>query len=258
MKLKHLPPEPLKQTPHIVAFLDFLGATAKMRSSEANDKFLQEIYTVYNFANHMLEQTEKKRKNKLKIKIFSDNIVIAEEIEDPSDLESVFQTYTDVEQFALILYSQALLTKNMMRGAISIGNLFINDTFVYGEALVSAYDDESKIANYPRIVVDKNIWTKFNLPDKENLVKSDIDGELFLSPFWGIPKISEYDKGKAYFLLSHIKSFIENKYREMLTENKRFVFPKYHWLANQFNEYCHANNHPFSINLDKLTLEGVK
>ena len=59
MRLKYQPTEPLKQTPHIVAFLDFLGATAKMRSSEANDKFLQEIYTVYNFANQVLEQTEK-------------------------------------------------------------------------------------------------------------------------------------------------------------------------------------------------------
>ena len=256
MRLKYQPTEPLKQTPHIVAFLDFLGATAKMRSVKDNDNFLQEIYTVYNFANQILEQTEKKRENKLKIKIFSDNIVIAEKIENPLDLQSVFQTYTDVEQFALMLYSQALLTKNMMRGAISMGNLFINDTFVYGEALVAAYDDESKIANYPRIIVDKNIWEKFPRPDKENLVQCDIDGELYLSPFWGIPKISEYDKLKANLLLNHIKNSIEAKYREISKKSNRFIFPKYHWLANQFNQYCQSNNFNFQIDLDKLTLEG--
>ena len=35
------------------------------------------------------------------------------------------------------------------------------------------------------------------------------------------------------------------------------TIPQYHWLANQFNEYCHANNHPFLINLDRLTFGGI-
>ena len=47
MKLKHRPPEPLKQTPHIVAFLDFLGATEKMNNPAKNDKFLHHFLFLY-------------------------------------------------------------------------------------------------------------------------------------------------------------------------------------------------------------------
>ena len=50
MRLKYQPTEPLKQTPHIVAFLDFLGASEKMRDPAKNDKFLQDINAIYQHA----------------------------------------------------------------------------------------------------------------------------------------------------------------------------------------------------------------
>ena len=67
MKLKYQPTEPLKQTPHIVAFLDFLGASEKMRDPAKNDKFLQAINAVYSRAKYIINRTEVNRKNKLKI-----------------------------------------------------------------------------------------------------------------------------------------------------------------------------------------------
>ena len=265
MKLKHQPTEPLRQTPHIVAFLDFLGASEKMRDPDKNDSFLQAINAVYTRAKNILEKTEENRNNKLKIKIFSDNIVIAQAIENPEDPKNVFSTYLDVEQFSLMLYSAAMLTGNFMRGAISTGLLYIDDTLVYGEALLNAYDGESKIANYPRIVIDKSIfvkakmddmWKTFNPPDKENMILRDMDGELYLNPFWGIPKVSEHDRKKEEQLLAYIADTIVKGYKELFHKNKKTVFPKYHWLAEQFNEYCIANKHPFEINLDGLTLGG--
>ena len=147
--------EPLKQTPHIVAFLDFLGASEKMRSPEQNNIFLQEINYVYAFANCILQRTQEFRPNRIKVKIFSDNIVIAEEIKDQ---ESIIDEFVDIEQFSLLLYTNSLLNRNMMRGAISIGQLYMDDTFVYGEALLNAYNCESSIATYPRIVVDKKVF----------------------------------------------------------------------------------------------------
>ena len=266
MILKYQPPEPLKQTPHIVAFLDFLGATEKMKNHDKNDKFLQDICTVYNFAKHILKQTEKERKNKLEIKIFSDNIFLAKKIENPETPNSIFEAYIDVEQFSLILYTNAMLTGNFMRGKISIGQLYVDDTVVYGQALLDAHDGESKIANYPRIIVDKeilvrsekNICDTFDPPDEEGILKRDIDGELYLAPFWGIPKIAKEQCNYIKQCLNFIDTAIVDEYKEIFAKKRKAVFPKYHWLANQFNEYCRANNHPFSINLDKLTLEDGK
>ena len=260
MKLKYQPTEPLKQTPHIVAFLDFLGASEKMRDPVKNDKFLQEINSVY-----MRAKISKDINPQLKIKIFSDNIVVAEEIPYPNNPDSVADTYWSVENFSSMLYTAAMVTGNFMRGAISTGLLYIDDTLVYGEALLNAHDGESKIANYPRIVIDKTIfvnakmddmWKTFNPPDKENMILRDMDGELYLNPFWGIPKVSEHNRKREEQFLAYVAETIIKEYKELFSKSKKTVFPKYHWLANQFNEYCHANNHPFLINLDKLTLEG--
>lgn len=260
MKLKYQPTEPLKQTPHIVAFLDFLGASEKMRDPVKNDKFLQEINSVY-----MRAKISKNVNPQLKIKIFSDNIVVAEEIPYPNNPDSVADTYWSVENFSSMLYTAAMVTGNFMRGAISTGLLYIDDTLVYGEALLNAHDGESKIANYPRIVIDKtifvyagiNLWKTFNPPDKENMILRDMDGELYLNPFWGIPKVAEHNRKKEEEFLKHVVKTIVKEYKELFHKNKKSVFPKYHWLAEQFNEYCIANKHPFEINLDGLTF-GVK
>ena len=257
MQLKHQPTETLKQTPHILAFLDFLGASEKMRAPAKNDKFLQDINAIYQHA-----KISKDVNPQLKIKIFSDNIVIAEEIPNLDNQNSVIDIYWSVENFSLMLYTAAMVTGNLIRGYISIGNLYIDDIFVYGEALLNAHDGESKIANYPRIVVDKRIfanaqmddmWKNFNPPDKDNIILRDMDGELYLNPFWGIPKVSEHNKKKEEQFFAHVAKMIIKEYKELFSKSKKSVFPKYHWLANQFNEYCRANNHSFLINLDKLT-----
>ena len=251
MRLKYQPPEHLKQTPHIVAFLDFLGATEKMKSEEESDDFLQEISTVYAFARHIVERTEKERDRKLKIKIFSDNILIAEEIEDFRNTGSILRAYTDVEQFALMMYTNALLNKSLMRGAISMGMLYMDDTFVFGETLIDTYDIESKIANYPRIIVNQNIWCEFNQPDETELVKRDIDGEFYLNPFWGIPLVAENDRNHSNELLSAIKKYIQEECHEAIKKGKRSVIPKVIWLANQFNGYCDKNGFEHRIRLDE-------
>ena len=263
MRLKHQPTEQLKQTPHIVAFLDFLNASEKMQDYNNSDKFLQKINYVYTFAKYIMKESKKFRDDRIKIKIFSDNIVIAEEIKDQQDqiLELI-----DIEQFSLLLYTYSLLNGSTMRGAISIGSLYMDDTFVYGTALLNAYNSESKTANYPRIIIDPQIFdchsedvlNLYNLLGEEKIICRDIDGEFFLNPFWGIPRLTENDNGEIKKVLIKIGNFILKEYQEQLTKNKRVVFPKYHWLANQFNVYCNNNNHPLLINLDRLTLEDKK
>ena len=153
-----------------------------------------------------------------------------------------------------------------MRGAISVGDLYMDETFIYGEALLNAYNGESKIASYPRIIIDKNVFNcdsedilkLYNFPDDEEIICRDQDGEFYLNPFWGITRLAGNDKNEIDEVLNQIRTFILSEYQGQVSKNKRLVFPKYYWLANQFNEYCRHNNHPFSINLDKLTLEGVK
>ena len=43
--------------------------------------------------------------------------------------------------------------------------------------------------------------------------------------------------------------------KDLFSKNKKNVFPKLHWLAEKFNDYCIVNKHSHRINLDQLTLE---
>lgn len=255
----------LIQTPHIVAFLDFLGASEKMRDPAKNDKFLQMVNAVYTLSLSISGKIKKydNIKNEIKVKIFSDNIVIAKEIEQIDNCKDIFESYQDIEQFSLIIYTAGMMTGNFIRGAISIGDLYMNDIFVYGEGLLKAHDGESKIANYPRIIIDKEIfvmsqidmWQTFTPPDKKNIILRDMDGELYLNPFYGLNKIANGKKTEIIKKLNTVHSYIIKEYKDLFSKNKKNVFPKLYWLAEKFNDYCIVNKHSHRINLDQLTLE---
>lgn len=81
------PSDELKQKRHVVAFLDFLGASEKMRSPEESDKFLLQIKQIYNSALSLVEERNKNstiNMTEIKVRIFSDNMVIAQECVPPT------------------------------------------------------------------------------------------------------------------------------------------------------------------------------
>lgn len=70
----------------------------------------------------------------------------------------------------------------LLRGGISIGQLFIDDVMVWGDALLKAYYLEDKIVNYPRIIIDKNVADE--IMDEKQLneyLRQDFDNLYFLN-----------------------------------------------------------------------------
>ena len=153
MRLKHQPTEQLKQTPHIVAFLDFLGASEKMTSAKDSNDFLKKLHLIYNDVIDVMTEKELSGEESVKIRIFSDNIVIAKETSDYFDRNAIFEVFS----YSCFFQAYALLHGLLVRGGISLGNFYMDDTFVFGEALVKAHEKESEQAVYPRIIVDKSI-----------------------------------------------------------------------------------------------------
>jgi hypothetical protein len=83
----------------------------------------------------------------------------------------------------------------LVRGGMTVGNIYAAADLAYGPAFVRAYDLESKLANYPRIVLDpslikalrddKRIRSAQHSPDEEiayirSLIRQGDDGLWFV------------------------------------------------------------------------------
>lgn len=241
MKLKHQPTEPLKQTPHIVAFLDFLGAQEKMNAPDESGRFLEKINSIYHIADSLIDKDLDSMQ--LKIKIFSDNILVACEITDSQNSEDWIGAFLQVKLFCLSFQVCSALLGLWVRGGISCGNMFISEKFVYGHALTQAYKIESESAIYPRIVIDKQIFHKMNLDyqslsliDNYKSIDIDGDGEIYLLPFGQLFTVATRMNMSA--ALQIIKQDILEEYQKLTIAKHFKILPKYYWLASKFNDFC--------------------
>jgi hypothetical protein len=173
-----------KTSQYIVAYLDILGIASRMaKNKKGKELSLNKLHNLYIFA---IELTKKTKGidflRGIKFKIFSDNIIIAKKLSlDPfkriSDIYSVFNC---VSHFQCLSVGDGVGW--LVRGGITIGELFINNLMVWGSARLRAYELENNIASYPRVVIDYTM-----LPELKSYTKmapyllSDSDGVVFLN-----------------------------------------------------------------------------
>ena len=236
------PPDELKQKRYVVAFLDFLGASEKMSSPKESDKFLQKIKKIYDFIKKTRRRAKKLNIADVEIRIFSDNIVLAKQVDedspdgDPAKLSPCFS----VMAFAYTFMFESLKMGLWLRGAITIGDFLLDETFIYGEALVNAYRLENTSAVYPRIIIDQNLIS---------LIRSNNDHEHILLEdystidFDGVRFLNIFNSSFGFYTQEEKKEFIEvigkNISAELSKNNsdakKR---QKYYWLMGKFNRFC--------------------
>ena len=202
---------------YCVAYLDVLGAKKFM--AENSDKFLNDLNSIYFDAVNDVNATCFVTGKTVDIKIFSDNILLA--IKTGDDPEEAKGKISKILNVAANIYNNALWHGYLMRGAITVGDFFQNDVFVYGKALVDAVYMEENIAVYPRIVVNKLLYQthwQYFLPCN--------DGCLALNTF------GFYSKPDVYkFRLLELCKQHHNDIKAM---------QKIMWVISCFNE-CHAN-----------------
>ena len=107
----------------------------------------------YNYSRTDDDMDDEYEMNKPVVTMFSDSIVISQTIDDFFDI-SEFVEFTSKMQYHL------LIEGILIRGGISIGNLYHSDRYIFGNGMISAYKIESEKAVYPRIVIDKNVMER--------------------------------------------------------------------------------------------------
>lgn len=94
-----------------------------------------------------------------RISAFSDCVVCSAKLIAKNNLLPASAVASYAGRLALEMLSRGIL----VRGAITIGNLFHDDHTVFGPALIDAYELESQVALYPRIIVPSKVFGGINM-----------------------------------------------------------------------------------------------
>ncbi|MGH2612804.1 MAG: hypothetical protein ACRDFB_07115, partial [Rhabdochlamydiaceae bacterium] len=175
-------------------------------------------------------------------------VIRVRQIESRANIE--FQIGTLFYELLDLVHAQGELINHgiLLRGGITIGDVYIDKQTIFGPAFIAAYDIESKLANYPRIVISpeliremkSNSLLKASHHDFEQeleyirgLAARGDDGIWFVDYCGAVAR--EVDEPEYYvsFLENHKKLIVENG---MSNRELTSVSAKYMWLANYHNK----------------------
>jgi len=162
------------KTKSVVAFIDILGFKEIIENNE-KDKHFTPLIKLRKVLNEAVNATKKifelvltsidskfdeNLTTKLKVKQFSDNLYLSF---DYTDYEGDFLLALNYVIFLSRYYQREMLINNYyVRGGIPEGYNYSDDLMIFSSALINAYNLESKVSIYPRIVIDEKIVKRIN------------------------------------------------------------------------------------------------
>jgi hypothetical protein len=177
------------------------------------------------------------------LKAFTDNIVIGWPIGADGEIE-LGDAFDAVSWFQFEMINAGFF----IRGAISVGNVYIDDIAVVGGGLIEAYEGETSLARDPRVVLTSSAkeLVKRHLeyygsqsgggahaPQNRELLQ-DVDGQFFLNYLDGTVLVDEDVVG--YEMLEIHKNRVAERLREHSANPA--IWNKYAWVARYHNAFC--------------------
>ena len=235
----------IKYTQKVIAFLDIMGFKNLVNKSKSNKtcerKIINSLFELKEMEFRptfgFLESEIQFRKT---VTAFSDSIVISY---DAISGEAVDAILFDIMNMQIDLTASGLL----LRGAVTFGDVFHDGGVVVGPAMVKAYEMESSIAIYPRVIVDPGLidfavssWTK--TPNKDiqqqhmmNMLRPSENNYYYID-FLNC----QSELGYSYpDFLSKVRNIID----EGLTSTDFKVKSKYEWLEKYYQETTNQRDH---------------
>lgn len=226
-------PAPGKPKTYAIAYLDLLGTTSKI-SKDKNNVYLYTIRSIYDMAvkSSGKDGFSDLGFNRIETKIFSDNIVMAIPLDSGHEVADV----CCLLKFVAIIQNHAAISSNwLVRGGVTIGELYIDNILIWGQGLIRAYELENHIAVFPRIIIDRNV---LELLGADNLFFCrDIDGQFYLN----FLEFMEYrDTTGADVFVPQIRRHFEQLLSEIKMPNGNYAerpYQKLHWHRNYINAW---------------------
>lgn len=146
--------------PSVFAFIDILCYTQIILDSETKgteQATLHELHAALTKGRKWLDKMDDepeelghfgKQHDLYALKAFTDNIVMGWPVRDDAEIE-IGDAFDKVSSFQF----QMAIKGFFVRGAISVGDAYVDDIAVFGGALIEAYEGESMLARDPRIIL---------------------------------------------------------------------------------------------------------
>ena len=237
-----------------IAYFDVLGYKAFFEDKE-NDisAFLENSLSLVEDTRNIAKQSETSLL--IQYKLFSDNCILVIRFDD-SSYQKAFRLLVDK-----VAYLQMKFLKDYripIRGAITKGQIFVNNDIVFGSGLITAEKLERVEAQYPRIIIDSSIEESLDLSENK-FIKKDYDGKYYID-FFSILKVSnvyspEREEKTAICKMRDSVYYLVEKYghydnrfkdREKIEESGKTIL-KYLWLLMKYNEYVSERKIPVHI-----------
>ena len=178
-------------------------------------------------------------KDRYSIKAFTDNIVIGWPVraDAESELGSIFSR---VAYFQLRMANHGFF----LRGAISLGDAYVDDVVVLGGAFLEAIQGEGQ-AEHPRIILTESASAAarkhvsyYSRPDHAPQYRDlfqDSDGKWFVN-YLETVLIAEVEEGPFYEELVRHKERVNERLLEFHSD--QHIRSKYEWVASYHNYFC--------------------
>ena len=211
---------------YLVASLDILGIKERMCGADSL-QILNAIRDEYETIIRDTHANDKEFSSPTwhEFKVFSDNIVMARKVNNRKEME---QQLHNIAGNILFLQTRLWCRHHLLlRGGIALGNFYIDDLIAFGPGLLEAYQLESKIAIYPRVILSPKLNEFANKwPAKTPLFSNDSDNYIFVDyfSFWHNRFPNEEDRKK------HI-TFVE-----LGLNNNECIRQKYSWMIEKIEK----------------------
>ncbi len=235
----------------IVAFLDVLGFKKIISNKKETEKYFNEVISEI----EILKTAKNGDQIRLQAVLISDSIVLSYPFE--KKIENLKELIVAVAK----IQSRLALQGIWLRGAITIGELEIQNfqgaQVVVGQGLVQAYEIETQLAIYPRVIFDARVFKILNTSRAELISKLKINSITLKEALYD-PMGDDSREGFALnsLLISDaiwvnylelivlnkekLKTFCEKLKSQMYESQTHFV--KYKWVQSYLYALMHRND----------------
>lgn len=259
--------EEFEYQPHLVAFIDILGFKELVNETDRNSDRLNELLKVLHYLKtwelpdawglelvEIEESAQYKGVENFNISditeatVFSDSIVVSVNAE-----RNVNERFTSLIANLAALGAKMMEKGILIRGAITIGNLYHKSGVILGKGMIEAYQLELKSAVYPRIILSQTLIKELNYP---SLAKRDRYGynqylQRYEDGCVGFHQMIYYSVIQSWVKMTPIilKDNLD-KIRRVIIQGldsnfeHRDVFEKFKWLKEEYNRLIIFNPTP--------------